>query len=112
MKYHLTLPKGAITLRNYIYQGSQTHMRWFPENPLKQGGWKDGDILTVICSFNLNPDIYPLPNSTEYVGLSAGACNSEDAAAVQALINEAKSLPFGSKGSLLGYNSKYRSFSH
>ena len=109
MRYQLTLPKGAITLRNHIYTGSQTDMIWSPVNPIKKGGWKDGDTLSVTCTFNLTPETDPLPNSTEYVGLSAGACNSNDTGKVNALIQAAKSLPLKSKGALLGGITKNKS---
>jgi len=102
MKYHLTLPKGAITLRNGIYRGSSTEAVWSPYNPIETGGWEPGDQLEVICTFNLNPDVNPKPPAREYAGLCVGACNSTNQTAVQALESQARSLGLGNKGQLLG----------
>jgi hypothetical protein len=101
MRYQLTLPKGAIKRRGTVYIGSHTDMIWSPVNPEDNGGWKNGDILSVTCSFNLNPDVNPKPPSYDYGGLCAGACNSGDSSAVAALIRAAKNLPLRTTGVLL-----------
>lgn len=102
MDYHLTLPKGLITLRNGIYQGSHTEAVWSPFNPIETGGWQNGDTLAVVCSFNLNPNVSPKPPANQYAGLCAGACNATNQGAVNSLIAQAKSLPLASPGKLLG----------
>lgn len=104
MVYHLTLEKGAITYRNGIYRGSSTQAVWSPWNPLETGGWKAGDQLSVVCTFNLNPDVNPKPPAKEYVGLCVGACNSTNSDEVNKLENQARQLPLGTKGALLGSN--------
>jgi hypothetical protein len=102
MTYHLTLPQGLITFRNGMYQGSNTQAVWSPCNPNEAGGWQNGDILIVSCSFNLNPSMPTPPPAREYAGLCAGACNATNQTAVTGLINQAKGLPFSTPGRLLG----------
>jgi hypothetical protein len=104
MRYQLTLPKGAISRRGTIYVGSHTDMIWSPVNPEENGGWKNGDVLSVTCSFNLNPDVDPRPPSYDYGGLCAGACNSDNTSEIETLIKAAKNLPLRTTGVLL--NSK------
>lgn len=103
MEYHLTLPQGTITLRNHIFTGSETQGSWSPFNPNNLGGWKDGDTLTVVCTFNLNPDLNPLPSASEYWGLCVGACAATDNSQVQSLLNQARGLSSRYRtGALLG----------
>lgn len=105
MHYHLTLPMGSIKVRNHLFYGSQTIGQWSPFPPDVAGGLQDGDTLTVVCTFNLNPDISPQPPAHEYVGLCVGACAKSNPAAATALLTQAQRITLGtpaSKGSLLG----------
>jgi len=102
MQYTLTLPAGVITVRNGIYKGSNTQAQWAPCNPLQNGGWKAGDTLLVTCTLNLSPNVNPMPPSTDYAGLCAGACAANNQAAVNALTALAVNLPIPNPGQLLG----------
>ncbi|MEM7037608.1 MAG: hypothetical protein AAF570_11565 [Bacteroidota bacterium] len=102
MIYHLTLEQGAITLRNGIYTGSSTQSVWSPFNPNDNGGWQNGDELNVVCTFNLNPHVTPKPPAIDYAGLCVGACNSTNSDEVASLESQARTLPRGNKGTLLG----------
>lgn len=105
MEYHLTLPQGTISVRNGIFQGSQTNVIWSPCNPNEMGGWMDGDELNVVCTFNLNPPITPLPGSGEYAGLCVGACSDQDTTGITQLITEAQQIYVPNVGQLLGTSS-------
>ena len=99
-KYHLTLPKGLITYRN-----SNTKAVWSPCNPNDIQGWNQGDILIINCTLDLNPaNVDPMPPSDEYVGLCAGACNSNDTDTIKELIEEARNIRYPNPGELLGFN--------
>lgn len=102
MQYFLTLPKGKITFRNGMYQGSNTEAVWAPCNPNDVGGWQNGDTLTVNCTFNLNPTNVVPPPSTEYAGLCVGSCNAANTAGVKALISEAQAIFVPNPGKILG----------
>lgn len=103
MEYSLTLPKGAITkTRKGIYQGSNTEAQWAPFNPNLNGGWKSGDTLDVICTFNINPPGITPPPAGEYVGLCAGACHINSPIEIAKLIREATSIGSGNPGKLVG----------
>lgn len=102
MTYNLTLPKGFITFRNGIYQGSNTEAVWSPCNPDDNSGWQDGDILIITCSLNINPAMTNPPPATQYAGLCAGACNDSDQSTINALISQAKQIYVPSPGQLLG----------
>jgi hypothetical protein len=102
MIYHLTLPKGLITFRHGIYQGSNTQAVWSPCNPTDNGGWQNGDTLMVSCSFNLNPNIAVPPPSSEYAGLCAGSCSGKDQTTINALIAQAQAIYVPTPGQLLG----------
>lgn len=104
MQYSLTLPKGVIVVRGGIFTGSNTTAIWSPCNPNELGGWLDGDQLTVVCTFNLNPPISPQPGAGEYAGLCAGACSDTDKVGVAALISQATSLFVPNPGQLLSTN--------
>jgi len=106
MHYVVTLPQGDITItRNHTFVGSHTSAAWAPFNPDNAGGWKDGDTLTVVCTFNLNPDISPLPVASDYWGLCVGACSASNQAEITDLENLAYMLPFSDRvGALLGSN--------
>jgi len=84
-KYRLTLPIGQIHFKNNLWIGSQTTANFLPWNPEVVGGWKTGDTLQVMCAFDLNPNITPLPPATEYQGLVVGALNNPTAAEIRAL---------------------------
>lgn len=75
---------------------------WSPNNPNEQAGWFDGDTLEIVGTFDLNPNVDPLPNANEYVGLCLGATNNNDTTAMDDLLAKASSLPTGTTGSLLG----------
>lgn len=100
MIYNLTLEKGAITLRNGIYTGSSTDAVWSPGNPKSLGGWKDGDELHVVCTFDFNPDVNPKPNASQYYGLVVGACNDTDGPTIRQYENVAYWAQ--KKGQILG----------
>lgn len=89
MIYNLTLEKGAITLHNGIYTGSSPEAVWSPADPKTLGGWQDGDQLHVVCTFDLNPDVNPKPNASQYYGLVVGACNDADSATIKQYENVA-----------------------
>lgn len=86
MKYTLTLPKGQIKFKHNLFVGSTTAGQWAPMNPAVNGGWKDGDILQVSCTYNLNPKINPLPPASAYEGLVVGALNNATQAQINALM--------------------------
>ena len=104
--YHLTLPKGTITKSHgEMYHGSHTTAVWAPYNPLTVGGWKKGDTVEIMCTFNLEPDNLDKkdwPPAKNYNGLCVGACMASDKAAVTQLIASAKRLALGNKGQLIG----------
>lgn len=105
MEYHLTLPQGTISVRNGIFKGSQTNVIWSPCNPNEMGGWMDGDELNVVCTFNLNPPISPLPGAGEYAGLCVGSCSDQDATGIAQLVAEAQQILVPNIGQLLGTSS-------
>lgn len=86
MKYTLTLPKGQISFKHNLFIGSTTAGQWAPMNPAVNGGWKNGDILQVSCTYNLNPNIHPLPSASAYEGLVVGALNNATKAQIDALM--------------------------
>jgi len=88
MKYTLTLPKGQISFKHNLFVGSTTQGQWAPTNPEQQGGWANGDILQVSCTFNLNPPISPLPAASDYEGLVVGALNDPTPQQIEALKNQ------------------------
>jgi hypothetical protein len=90
MDYSLILPQGVITENRGSFVGSQTHGIWSPCNPVAVGGWKAGDTLIVICTFDLNPNTSDLPDASEYYGLSAAALNNPTANGIQGVINKMK----------------------
>ncbi len=99
--YHLTLDKAAITYKNGIYTGKAPKTFWSPINPdSSSDGWQDGDKLSIVCTFNLNPDVTPQPGANDYEGLSVGACKagSDDD---PKLIELAKSLVLPNVGQIL-----------
>ncbi len=107
--YHLTLDKAAITYKNGIYTGKDPQSTWSPINPDKEtaDGWQNGDILSVVCTFDLNPvvknelgQIEPQPGANEYSGLCVGACmaGTDD---VSKLINKARGLALPNVGQIL-----------
>lgn len=106
MHYLVTLPQGSITItRNNTFVGSQTAAAWAPFNPDNAGGWNDGDTLSVVCTYNLNPGTTPLPPASEYWGLCVGACSASNQAGVTALKSLAYRLPSTDQvGALLGTN--------
>lgn len=96
MRYHLTLPKGQIKLRGNVFVGSNTEGEWSPVNPMKLGGWKKGDELTVTCTFNTQPEGLPrLPDANEYFGLSVAALNNPTEQEIQNEIRKVKSFSAG-----------------
>lgn len=132
----LTLKKGDITLRGNMYFGSAaTDASWNPETPhpakkiiipnhetllIPAKGFKHGDVLQVMATFNWEPSSIPdprlWPNANQYVGLSVGAClaNSHPAYSEFAegehhmrtnpnyIKTLARNLPLKNKGHLLG----------
>jgi len=101
--YNLTLQKGAIKVRNGIFTGSSTEAVWSPVNPNENGGWKDADTVTVVCTFNLNPNISPQPSSNNYAGLCVGACSDQDKTGINFLIKQAQGIFVPNPGQLLTY---------
>ncbi len=103
--YYLTLPKGTITKSHgEIYQGSDTNAVWSPFNPLTVGGWKEGDTVEIMCTFNLEPGRTPeekWPRVRRCGGLLIGACKASDKSVVQALISRAKSRRLDNPGEIL-----------
>lgn len=83
--YTLVLPLGAITYGNNRWRGDTTEGTWHPANPNTFGGLNDGDIVTITCTFNYNPDVTPLPPAREYYGLAVGSCSATDQPAINGL---------------------------
>lgn len=101
--YTLTLPQGVITENRGQFVGSETHGIWSPVNPKALGGWKDGDTLTVVCTFNLNPEnTADLPPASSYFGLSAAAINNASSTAGETAINQAKTWLASQRAGIVG----------
>lgn len=110
--YVLTLNAGKINfvegaVRGQMFEGSETTANWSPMNPKMRGGFKDGDILRVVATFNLSPENLekegkPWPPASNYVGLSVGACLDSDEGRIQELLGKARALPYEHNGHLLG----------
>lgn len=99
MDYVLILPEGAITENRGKFVGSKTVGIWSPHNPDYNGiGWQAGDTLTVVATFNLNPNTPTLPPASEYYGLSCAALNDPTPSGISNIENWLKGQAAGVAG--------------
>lgn len=78
MNYTLTVPMTAPASGQGCWFGSSNEAHWFPARPSAFGGLKDGDDVTVTCSFDLTPQSNNSPAYWAYRGLTVGSCPVAD----------------------------------